>query len=336
LSLGVGKEEYSDACFLSEDRLLVYVNNQQLVSGVAHRVDTPESKVVVLDVQTGRVLETADMRIEKEWRSVHPLADAHFLILNRDGISVCDERLQCGAPRKAQAPISVSPGGTRIAFSEVRDAPRTFVVDGALKDVASFDQKIATVFPGDGATLVFDNGRAVVKQDGKPPTDLGAVETFLGLDHSVVANGSHRTRLGRFSPGRPWQDATFLNRTAILAYQSKRKEATVTATNGSDLYAIPVEKPWRAVIVRSQLGERFGVSEYGNTASNSLANLLDIYNSRPPDDQRVRVYETQSGKQVAEVEWNPNPRALPPALSPSGHRLAGVTAGGILKVWQID
>jgi hypothetical protein len=110
----------------------------------------------------------------------------------------------------------------------------------------------------------------------------------------------------------------------------------VTAVDGRDLYTIPVENPYNAVFVTTRQGLRFGVSEYGYTPTNYLANLLDIDNSRPPDYQRVRVYETESGRQVAEVEWNPNPRALPPALSPSGHRLAGVTAGGILKVWQIE
>jgi len=127
----------------------------------------------------------------------------------------------------------------------------------------------------------------------------------------------------------------FLNLGLVACLDHDASDVVVSGLDGKELHRYKVKDALRTGLLPTSAGTRFGIYEYGYTALNSLVNLLDIDEGRPKDLQRVRVIDISSGKEVYQLEWDPRPLLIRPAISPNGHRLADVRAG-ILEVFQVN
>jgi hypothetical protein len=87
--------EYSSLGFLSDDLLLVTIN-QRVFRGVDPLVtDEPRSTLVVFDLTQKQAVRRALMVVTKSPRSVAPLASGDFLVLSTSDVKVCSPDLRC-------------------------------------------------------------------------------------------------------------------------------------------------------------------------------------------------------------------------------------------------
>lgn len=87
--------EYSSLGFLSDNLLLVTIN-QWVSHGVDPLVtDEPPSTLVVFDLTTKRAVRKASMVVRKSARSVAPLTSGDFLVLSMSDVKVCSAGLRC-------------------------------------------------------------------------------------------------------------------------------------------------------------------------------------------------------------------------------------------------
>jgi hypothetical protein len=134
-----------------------------------------------------------------------------------------------------------------------------------------------------------------------------------------------------FERGGSFGVTRFVNDETFVYLEHNSSEAVVADLDGRQLHRYKLEKVYRASFLPTASGTRFGIYEYGFTFWNSVSNLLDFDETRPPNFQRVRVIDIPSGAEVARFEWDPQQSplrgAVEPRLSPNGRRLARVRAG---------
>ena len=99
--------EYSSLSFLSDNLLLVTINQ-----GVSHGVDPlvtdePPSTLIVFDLTTKQAVRRASMVVRKSARSVAPLVSGDFLVLSMSDVKMCSPDLHCerSFPTKAVATL---------------------------------------------------------------------------------------------------------------------------------------------------------------------------------------------------------------------------------------
>jgi hypothetical protein len=309
--------DYSDLSFLSEDLLLISINQRGFGPVEPTFADTPESTIVVFDVKRGSVTATAKMSVEKMSGSVQAINRERFAVLNEKGLRFCDAAFKCGPPIETQGPMFVSPQGKWVAVGGNGRSQQKVIDAESLKQGAVFerDSVFQPVIPGEGAFLIsknqFNDDSVTIQRPGKQDARL-----------TIDSRGNFR-------------ELRFLNSELLACLDHDASEVVVTDMDARPVRRYKVEKAWRTGILPAASGTRFGIYEHGYTALNSLANLLDIDEGRPQDFQRVRVIDISSGKEVYKLEWDPRPYLTKPALSPSGHRLARVRAG-ILEVFRLN
>ena len=99
------------------------------------------------------------------------------------------------------------------------------------------------------------------------------------------------------------------------------------------MYRLPVKIPWLVELVPAASGSRFCIHEIGYTRWNSIKNLGYV-ERRPSDLESVRVLDTESGKLLFQLKWDPRPYGeVSPALSPNANRIA-IIRGGFLEVFE--
>src|SRR5512135_943501 len=109
--------DYSDLSFLSEDLLLISINQRGFGPVEPTFADSPESTIVVFDVKRGSVTATGKMSVEKMPGSVQAISGERFAVLNEKGLQFCNQKLRCESPMvPATGPMFVSPQGKRMAF----------------------------------------------------------------------------------------------------------------------------------------------------------------------------------------------------------------------------
>jgi hypothetical protein len=311
--------------FLSEDRLAVSVNQlTDTESSAPPGRDNPQAHILVIDVQSGRIVEQGTMPVGTSEGAVQWVSGLRLAVWNSKGLQVCALNLRCSPPLAGLGPLSVSPKGTRIAFGGYGMSPIKVLDVEPLREVASFDDPQGQngfvygggVIPGDTALLVRRGpNRFVIRRPGKQ-------DTLMDFE-----------RGGSFALSR------FLNGETIVYVEHNSNEAIVADLDGRELHRYKLKKAYRTDFLPTASGKRFGIYEYGFTFWNTLLNFFDFEETRPPDFQRVRVIDISSGTEVAGLEWDPRQsplrHSIEPQLSPSGHRLARVVAG-VLEILPVN
>jgi hypothetical protein len=322
------REQIADATelsFLSEERLAVSVNQlDDTESSAPPGRDNPRANILVIDVQSGRVVAQGRMPVGTSEGAVHWVSGLRLAVWNSNGLQVCAPNLRCSPPLAGPGPLSVSPKGTRIAFGGYGMSPVKVLDVEPFREVASFDDPQGQngfaygggVIPGDTALLVRRGpSRFVIRRPGK------------------------QDKLMDFERGGSFALSRFLNGETIVYVEQNSNEAVIADLDGRELHRYKLSKADRTDFLPTASGKRFGIYEYGFTYWNSLLNLLDFEETRPPDFQRVRVIDISSGIAVARLVWDPRQgtlrHSIEPRLSPSGHRLARVVAGA-LEILQVN
>jgi hypothetical protein len=309
--------DYSDLGFLSEDLLLISINQRSFSAVERTFADTPSSTLVVFDIKRGNVLATEKMSVAKMKGSVQVVKGERFAILNEKGLQFCDTTLECRPPIDAPpGPVFVSPKGEWVSVGGYAGSQQKVINAESLKEVAVFDSRMPQnvfqrVIPGDGAMLVNKNEVVTIQRPGKQ-------DARLNIDSG-----------GNFS------ELRFLNSESLACLDHDGSAVVVTDMDAKEIRRYKVAKAWRTGFLPTTSGTRFGIYEHGYTLLNSVINFLDIDEGRPQDFQRVRVIDMVSGNEVSQLEWDPRPHLVKPALSPSGHRIARVRAG-FLEVLQVN
>jgi hypothetical protein len=312
---------YTGLCFVSEDRVVVSIN--QIVDDEAsHQLLAENSRGVVITVnaQTGRVLMKSSMPLEQYPSPIKPVLGWRLAVWNHQGLQLCSENMQCGAPIPGPGPFSVSPRGSTIVFGEFsRSAIKVLTVDNFLSKVAQYDEPDdffgPAVIPGDGALLVARSStKFAIQRQGKAD------------------------KLMDFDKGGSFGVSSFLNDEIFAYLRHSSSEAIVADLDGRELHRYKLDKVHRAAFLPAAGGNRFGIYEYGYTFWNSVFNFTDLDDTRPPNFQRVRVIDLASREEIGRVEWNPlqgSRYIVQPCLSPSGHRLARIKQG-VLEILQVN
>jgi hypothetical protein len=129
-----------------------------------------------------------------------------------------------------------------------------------------------------------------------------------------------------------WPSARFLSDKIVAKFSFHK--LVVAKLDGAILYRLPVKITWDAGLVTAASGARFCIHEIGYTRWNSFKNLGYV-EGIPPSIESIRVMDTESGKLVFQLKWDPRPYgAVVPALSPNAHRIA-ILRGGFLEVYEI-
>ena len=124
--------EYSSLGFLSDDLLVVVVNQR-----VFHRVeplttDSPSSTFIVFDVTKKKALQSAQMRVTKSPRSVAVLSNGDFLVDSLANVRLCSADLRCekSSPSHGGLPLD-SDEARKITRMDVTLRPDDTSADGS-------------------------------------------------------------------------------------------------------------------------------------------------------------------------------------------------------------
>jgi hypothetical protein len=303
--------DFTEIAFLSNDLLVVSVNQRVNESFMLADADSPKSAVFVMDLKTNGVKRVAEMPIRKSSGSLHAVSEERFAVLTLDGFKLCSRDLKCGPTIHGPPPLLASPRGKRIALGGSGMTRRKVFEVESLREIASLEDSDFTGFlgvaiPGDSALLV---SRSV--------TSLAILQPGKGA--SII----------EFSRGSDFTKSRFLSDERIIFLDNDSGTAVVCDLDGKELHRYQLEKVYRARFLPTASGTRFGIYEY---------NLPGIEESGPNHFQRVRVMDTQSGNEVGNVQWDLQSdavgSAVTPRLSPSGHLLARVR-DGFLEVLPI-
>lgn len=300
---------YTDINFLSNDLLLVNTATQREFAR-EFPSEIP-SMFRLFDVSNRTVVKRANFAVEKQPRSVRATTDGGFVILNLSGVHACSIDLSCGATFSTSGPLLVSPGGTRLLVGGNGQSEEKVLDSKTLQEIDHFGWD-SHVQIGDPLLLV--DGDQVVNRAGEKP-----LQTFFSTD----------------------ADAQFLNQDTIAGFADRMNEPTkvvVRKLDGTILYEITLEAEWYGTrLITSTSGHRFCVDERGYSRW-SLPHLLG-YGGGPVhyNFERVRVFETASGKQLFDLKWDPRPytgELVTPTLSPNGDRI-GIVRHGLVEVFRL-
>ena len=106
--------EYSTLGFLSNDLLLVVVNQRVVYRVQALTTDSPGSTFVVFDVAKKQMLRSAQMTVTNAARSVAVLTTGDFLVASMDDVKLCSSDLRCDKsfPSHGGPPIDLNKART--------------------------------------------------------------------------------------------------------------------------------------------------------------------------------------------------------------------------------
>lgn len=304
---------FTDINFLSDDLLLVTINNRSHEPVEYLFSDTPPSKLLLFNASRKTLLKTTVMAVEKQLGSVRATRDGQFVLFNGSGLHLCSPELECGLPFATRGPLFVSPQGTRIVVGGNARSEQRLLDVASLKELDQFDWMNPSVIPGDAGLLVRRSNKLYVRLPEKQDQPLS------------------------FGGKGVWPEARFLNDNTVADLESLRSLA-VAKVDGTIMYRVPVRaRSFVAELETAASGSRFCFHEAGYTTLNSIINFLDIDSGRPLNYESVQVLLIDSGKSLFELRWNPQPYAgylSAPALSPNGRRIA-VIRHGFLEIFEV-
>jgi hypothetical protein len=310
---------YTDLAFLSDDLLLLTVNERVFGPVEQTNADTPASKVCLFSVSRKALQITGQLAVEKRQHSVQATRDEEFVLFNESGVQICSADLKCGRSLPTEGPLLVSLRGTRIRVGGFGNSVQRIMDSSTLELIESFPAHDPDVIPGDENLLL----RYTI-----PAGVLARLEIHLRVP------GKH-DRVFDYGGGGVLATARFLDDNTWAGFTND--SAMVTDTDGAKLYSIPIKDQWNSEFVNCRSGSRFAIHESAYTRWNSIINFLDIDQGRPFNVESVRIFGTKSGKEAFNLSWNPQPYVgiLPtPSLSPDGKKLA-VIQHGYLEIFEI-
>src|ERR1700733_3147500 len=184
--------DYSGLSFLSNDLLVISINQRSFGPVELTNADIPESTIVVFDVKRASIMTTGKMAVEKTWESVQAISRERFAVLNEKGLQFCDPDLRCEPIAPAFGPMFVFPQGKRVAVGGNRLTAQTVIDTESLKQVAVFGhaQNGHPAIPGDGAMLVDKNGRITIQRSGAEDVPLNVPNKWAFLEYRFLNPGS--------------------------------------------------------------------------------------------------------------------------------------------------
>jgi hypothetical protein len=337
--------------FLDENRLLFTFR----VPGLIHResadsdeTDERQIRAVVLLLPAGRVEAEALWSVHDRARYLWMLKDGHFLLRDRDGLSLGDAALELKPFLHFPGPVlwlemdptqqflvtdSREPSGTAVKPGDVSSpvsAEASTVVDGQ-KTAGQPDMVLRILRRDSGQVMLVSHVRSTVHL---PINSEGYLETLRANGVQWLVNlkyfsGGSRV-LGRVdSTCSPTLD--FISQQELLVNScgsSGGHKLVAMATNGRRLWEdSPSVVPVWPLVVRSPDGSRLARETLA--VDHPISTSSPLY-SEEIKGQLVEVLDAANGKVVLEAPASP---ALDAggnvAISPSGRRVAVINAGAI-------
>ncbi len=287
--------DYTEIQFLSDNLLLVTVNVRIFAKPTEPLFsDRGLAKLLLFNLDERKLVRAVDYPVEKSAGAVQVTEDSHFAILNQEGVHVCSADLSCGPQFTTNGPVIAVANGKELLVGGNARTDRVLVDAMTLQVIKPVSRiEAAVLIAGSAYSQSLFDGAALINTLPKAPA--GTI---------VMAKLNPKT----------------------LATRATGEAAKVVIRNldGTVLYQVPVTRAYQTAILPDGVGNRFCIEDQGYTRLNSIVNFLDIDQGRAFNFSRIRVLDTDSGKQVFETHWDPRPAwfAPVPAYSPGGHRLA--------------
>jgi hypothetical protein len=241
---------YTDLNFLTDNLILVTINNRVFVPVEKSFTDQPASKLLLFDISQSRLVKTAEMPVEKSSHSVRALEDGRFAVLNETGLRACSRELDCGLPLATGGPLFVSPEGTKIVVGGNGQKEQALLDGITLKELARYPYENPSVIPGDRALLVAQDRKVYARVPGQ-------------LDRQLLFEGLNG-----------WPTARFINHDTVAGFESDTALA-VARLDGTILFRVPVKSRWElSEFSASASGTRFCLHEGGVYAVEFFRELL--------------------------------------------------------------
>ena len=163
--------EYSSLGFLSDDLLLVTINQR-----VSHAVDPlvtdePPSTLVVFDLTTKQAVRRALMPVTKSARSVAPLVSGEFLVLSMSDVKMCSPDLHCEKSFPTKAVVTLDSDSLKLLEQLGRTDLPMLRVDDASTDGA---RKVTTEL----SSTIWNRIMHPISIDEPSPDDLRRVSVY--------------------------------------------------------------------------------------------------------------------------------------------------------------
>lgn len=309
-----------DLAWLSDDLLLVAMRSYPIAPVMPLQRDTPPGNLLLFDVNRGDLVGTASYGILNSPNSVQATRDGHFAILGEAGIRICSTDLSCGTslPIPGSGPLAVSPKGTKILVGGNGQRER-WLLDSA------FLERVAT-FPHDAHVIPGDDGYA-----GRLPGQEG-----LLLNHSGTTTAVHLVP----TFDRQFVEEAFIDDETFLVCDGHT--SLVSIVNGSEAYRLSIMPEYDGTVIKgAPRANRFFLYQVGYRHK-GLGNLFHDFplgdeSAKPKNIASLRIFQTDSGKEQSNLEWDPRPNfgvGSPFATSPDGSKFALVRHGA-LEVYLI-
>jgi hypothetical protein len=304
---------YTDINFLTDDLLLVNTATQREFPPVESLPDQIASKLLLFNLLTGNLVKTATFPVDKSSQSVRATQNGQFVVLNLSGVHACSVDLSCSTTFSTSGPLLVSPGGTRLLVGGYGRSEERVLDSKTLRELSHFASRLGRPVQIGDHLLLIDGDQVVDESTGKP------CQSFFATD----------------------ADAQFLNDDTLAGYANRMNgpsKVVVRRLSGTIVYQIALDSEWQDTrLITSTSGRRFCVDERGYTRW-SLPHLLGYGGgSVHYNFERVRVFDTDSGRELFDLEWDPRPYTgglVAPALSPNGHHI-GIVRHGSLEVFNV-
>jgi hypothetical protein len=299
-----------DLSFLSEDLLLVSANVRAFTQQTEPLFAEGRGNLLLFDVARKSLMRRAEQTLVADSNVVRATRDGRFVALGLSGLSLCSTDLSCGAPLPTAGPVEVSPDGRMLVVGGNRQTARLVLESGTFKEIASFPWNSGAIEVAGSAILLGGS-------------DLTAISGSK-QEHRFVSLDAY---------------AQFLNGDLVAGYTERAHEPKKLVTQTLDgivKYETVLVSSWyETKIIPATNGKRFCIDEIGYDKF-SLPNLLG-YGDVPFHFERVRALESDTGKTLFELRWDPRPYTgymVKPAISPDGHRLA-IVRHGFVEVFEI-
>lgn len=105
--------DYSLAGFLTENLLLVAINQRPVYNPHPLFEDTPDATLVVFDISNKTIMRTARMPMLKSLYSMAPVLEGYFMVLTLSEVKLCSVDLRCDRSFSTRGPLNVTRDRTR-------------------------------------------------------------------------------------------------------------------------------------------------------------------------------------------------------------------------------
>lgn len=300
-----------DLNFLTEDLLLISANVRVFTQSPEPLFAEGRGNLLLFDVARKSLIRRAELALAQDSNVVRAIRDGKFVALGLSGLRLCSSELTCGEPLATEGPIGVSPDGRMLIVGGNGQSVPQVLDSITFREIQSFPGKDAAQLEVSGSAVLVD-----------------------GADLIRPGSGELRPEFVSFAPF-----PRFLNEDLVGGFTERAHEPkmlVVQTLDGTVKYKTTLETGWYGTkIIPAKDGKRFCIDEIGYDRF-SLPSLLG-YGDVPYHFESVRVLDTETGKQLFELRWDPRPYTgymVMPAISPSGHRLA-IQRHGFVEVFEV-